>query len=107
MEKCSTYLGLKLVYSVFVSTEQLTITLQAKNINVQVCIESGHTAKNFLLRHRSSDYFDIFYRSVITESEDLTDTPALPRKKEYRNELIVVVKVILFHFQKNTSDPSI
>ena len=81
MEKFSTYFGLKLAYLVFVSTEQLAITLQAKNINAQICIESGHTAKNFLLRHRSTNNFGIFYKSAITESKNLTDKPALPRKR--------------------------
>ena len=80
--KFNIYFGLKVAYLVFVSTEQLAITLQAKNINAQICIKSGHAAKNFLLRHRSTNNFDIFYRSVITKSENITDRPALPRKRK-------------------------
>lgn len=33
MEKFSTYFGLKLSYLAFVATEQLAVTLQAKDIN--------------------------------------------------------------------------
>ena len=49
MEKFSTFFGLKLAYLVFVATEQLATTLQAKNVNAQICIRAGCAAKNFLL----------------------------------------------------------
>ena len=46
MEKFSTYFGLKLSYLAFVATEQLAVTLQAKDINAQyVGIGAGNAAK--------------------------------------------------------------
>ena len=45
MEKFSTFFGLKLAYLVFVATEQLATTLQAKNVNAQICIRAACAAK--------------------------------------------------------------
>ena len=60
MEKFSTFFGLKLAYLVFVATEQLATTLQAKNVNAQICIRAACAAKNFLLRHRTTSNFNLF-----------------------------------------------
>ena len=43
--------------------------------------EAGQAAISFLERQRLLDNFNIFYDSVITESQELTDEPKLPRKK--------------------------
>ena len=81
MKRFSTYFGLKLAYLIFVSVEQLATTLQAKDVNTQICLESGPAAKNFLSRHRTDDYFNILFKSAVADSENITDKPILPRQK--------------------------
>ena len=81
MKKFRTYFGLKLAYLIFVSVEQLATTLQAKDVNAQICLESGLAAKNFLSRHRTDDYFNILFKSAVADSENITDKPVLPRQK--------------------------
>lgn len=81
MKKIGTYFGLKIAYLMFVSVEQLATTIQAKNVNAQICLESVLATKNFLSRHRTDDYFNMLFRSAVTESENVTDKPILPRKR--------------------------
>lgn len=81
MEKFSTFFGLKLSYLTFVATEQLATTLQAKDVNAQVCMDAVKATKAFLQGQRNDAKFTSFFESVKEESTDLTDSPTLPRKR--------------------------
>lgn len=72
----------------FVAIEQLGITLQSKSITAELCSEAGQAAISFLERKRSLNNFNIFYDSVITESQELTDEPKLPERKEFHNTIV-------------------
>lgn len=48
METFSTYFGLKLAHLVFSATEQVSSTLQCKDINAQEALTAISTAKSFL-----------------------------------------------------------
>jgi len=86
MKKFSTYFGLKLAYLIFVSVEQLATTIQAKDVNAQICLESGLAAKNFLSRHRTNDYINILFESPVADSENIIDKPLLPRQKSSQKD---------------------
>lgn len=79
MDKFSTFFGLKLAYLAFVATEQLATTLQAKDVNAQICMGAVKTTKAFLQSQRNDTKFISFFESVKTESMNLTDPPTLPR----------------------------
>ena len=81
MEKFSTFFGLKLAYLTFVATEQLATTLQAKDVNAQVCMDAVKATKAFLQGQRNDAKFTSFFESVKEESTDLTNSPNLPRKR--------------------------
>lgn len=81
MEKFSTYFGLKLAHLGFVATEQLATTLQAKDVNAQLCMKAVCATKAFLQRQRDETVFFRFFESVSKESATLTDQPTLPRRK--------------------------
>ena len=74
LEKFSTFFGLKLAYLVFVATEQLATTLQAKDMNAQVSIKAAK-------RYRNLDSFNTFFQAVVAESDGLTSKPALPHQR--------------------------
>ena len=81
MEKFSTYFGLKLCFLVFSSTEQLSCTLQQKDITIQEARGAAVLAESHLRRQRNDEVFDRFYESVLHEARDLTEEPVLPRKR--------------------------
>ena len=51
MDRFSTFFGLKLAYLVFSATEQVSTTLQYKDINVQEALTAVKSAQHFLERH--------------------------------------------------------
>ena len=81
LKKFSTFFGFKLAYLVFVATEQLATTLQAKDINAQVSIKVAKATDSFLERYRNLDSFNTFFQAVVAESDGLTSKPALPRQR--------------------------
>ena len=82
MDKFDMYFGLKLSHIVFVATEQLATTLQAKDVNAQICTGAVNATKSFLPRQRDDSAFTSFFDSVTEESTDITDIPKLPRKRK-------------------------
>ena len=81
MEMFSTYFGLKLSHLVFGAAEQLTTTLQYKNINAQVT-SAVSAALTYLQRQGLDSAFDKFYETSFKGSEGLTQEPALPRQRK-------------------------
>ena len=80
MEQFQTFFGLK-SYLAFVAVEQLATTLQSKNISAELCSEAGQAAISFFERQRSLENFNLFYDIVLTECQELTDEPKLPRQR--------------------------
>ena len=76
----STYFGLKLCVAIFAPTEQLSLTLQSKDIAVQEARDAALVTENFLRRQWTDTAFEDFYKAVIAASENLTDEPVLPRQ---------------------------
>lgn len=81
MDKFSTYFGLNLSYQIFAVTEQLSRTLQAKDITAQGALTAVTKTVSFLRRQRSDDAFNDFYKRIKDEAKDLTDDPVLPRQR--------------------------
>ena len=82
MDRFSTFFGLKLAYLVFSATEEVSTTLQYKDINVQEALTAVKSAQHFLERQRSDSAFDLFYDSVVKEAtEKDLQQPTLPRQK--------------------------
>ena len=61
--------------------EQLSKTLQYKNINAQQVSTAVNAAKRFLERQRDNLAFKSFYSSVVHEALELTGEPTLPRQR--------------------------
>ena len=81
MAKFSTFFGLKLSFLIFSITEQLSVTLQGSNRNVQEASSAAIVARTFLERQRSDSAFLSFYQSVLKEAQPVTDGPVLPRRR--------------------------
>ena len=81
MDKFAVYFGLKLSHMIFSVSEQLSITLQRKDINAQEAIKAVTQAKSFFRRHRSDSAFNDFFQATSKEAEDLTQPPTLPRQR--------------------------
>jgi len=79
MEKFSTFFGLKLAHLIFSGSEQLSLTLQGKDITVEEAIVSAKLTVSYLERLRSDTSFDNFYKGVLEASKELTSPPTLPR----------------------------
>ena len=62
MDKFSTYFGLKVSFMVFSAMEQLSKTLQYRDINAQEVLSSVRMANNFLKRQRSDPAFILFMK---------------------------------------------
>ena len=81
MEKFTTFFGLKLSFLIFSAMEQLSKTLQYKDINAQEVSTAVNAAKRFLERQRDDLAFKSFYSSVVEEARELTSEPMLPRQR--------------------------
>ena len=57
MEKFQTYFGLKLSVLIFSIAEQLTVTLQGVNTNVNDCFVAVHATSQGLIRHKNDAMF--------------------------------------------------
>ena len=95
MDRFSTFFGLKLAYFVFSATEQVSTTLQYKDINVQEALTAVKSAQHFLETQRSDSTFDLFYDSVVKEAteKDL-------HKREFLNELMITLKIMSIPLQR-------
>ena len=81
MERLTTFFGLKLSFLIFSAMEQLSKTLQYKDINAQEVSTAVNAAKRFLERQRDPLAFESFYSSVVEEARELTEDPVLPRQR--------------------------
>lgn len=81
MEQFSVFFGLKLAHLIFAATEQLSLTLQAKDTNIAEGLQAAKLTKSYLEKQRTDAVFDAFYSCVLTKSKDLTFDPVLPRQR--------------------------
>lgn len=82
MDRFATFFGLKLSLLVFTVTEQLSTTLQAKDITSQEASRAAVATKSFLHRQRSDTAFASFYHVAVKEAKDFTSEPVLPRQRK-------------------------
>ena len=81
VEKFETYFWLKLSYVAFVATDQLAVTLQAKDVNAHICTGTVNVTQSFLKNQRDDSSLTRFFESVTRDSENLTHgKPTLTRK---------------------------
>lgn len=79
MEKFCMFFGLHLSHLVFSATEQLSLSLQGKDITMQDAIQASNLTIKYLERQRSDEAFDHFYDHLVEISKELTSEPSLPR----------------------------
>ena len=81
MEKFSTFFGLKLSHLVFSASEQLSHTLQNKDISVHDATNAIGLCRDFYAMQREEAKFDEFYQHVCDEAQKIPDIgqPVLPR----------------------------
>ena len=80
MNSCLSWL--KLAHLVFGATEQVSITLQHKEINAQEAITAVKSAQHFLERQRSDSAFNLFFDNVVTKAIATgLQEPTLPRQR--------------------------
>ena len=82
-----TFFGLKLCLIIFSSVEQLSRTLQFKDINIQEARAAALITENFLRRQRTDSAFEKFYSAVISASQNLTDESVLPRPRKLPRQI--------------------
>ena len=81
MDKFSFYFGLKVAHIIFAATEQVSKSLQKKDITAQEAIAVVKHATRFLTDQRSDACFSKFYDMVTEERKNLTEAPKLPRQR--------------------------
>ncbi len=81
MDKFAVYFGLRLSHMIFAVSEQLSVTLQRKDINAQEATKAVKQARLFFERHRSDSEFNHFFQSVSNKASELTQPPVLPRQR--------------------------
>lgn len=79
MEKFSTFFGMKISILLFSITEQLSCTLQGREINVDDSFMAVNACIQTLQRLRTDDEFEKFFKLVKTEASGLCEEPVLPR----------------------------
>jgi len=65
-----------------VASEQLSTTLQRKDINAQEATKAVSLALSFLHHMRSDADFSGLYKATVKEAENLTQPPMLPRHRK-------------------------
>ena len=66
LEKFNTLFGLKLSYLLFCAAEQLSLSLQKKNIAIQDALSAVEAAKEHFKHLRSDEEFNGFYEKTLT-----------------------------------------
>lgn len=79
MDKFSVYFGLKFSFIVFAITEQVSTTLQSKDLTAQEAINAVDMAVQFFNRQRNDSAFVNLYKITVEDSKELTQPPTLPR----------------------------
>lgn len=82
MESFCTLFALKLAYLIFSPAEQFSINLQARDTTAAAGLSGSHLLMSHYSSLRNEAKFDLFYESVLTMSEWLTDEPVLPRHRK-------------------------
>ncbi len=81
LEKFSILFGLKLGYILFAAAEQVSKSLQGKDVTLKEALSSINLAAAFYRRQRTAESFDRFYDDVVGMAEDLNiGEPVLPRQ---------------------------
>lgn len=86
LEQFRTLFALRMCQLVFSATEQLSITLQAKAVTAEICIQARDATLAYLRRQRSEEAFNSFYDSVVEEASDKTDEPKLAKANSQRTK---------------------
>ena len=82
LEKFSTYFGIKLCHLLFSAAEQVSSTLQRKDITSEA-LTAVESAKSYYQRIRSDDTFMKFYSSILTEAQSYNiKSPELPKYRK-------------------------
>uniref|UniRef100_A0A1X7TXD7 Uncharacterized protein n=1 Tax=Amphimedon queenslandica TaxID=400682 RepID=A0A1X7TXD7_AMPQE len=84
LEKFSTYFGIKLCHLLFNAAEQVSSTLQRKDITLSEALTAVESAKSYYQRIRLDDTFMKFYCSILTEAQSYNiKSPELPRYRKH------------------------
>ena len=81
MDKFSSFFSLKIAHFFFAVTEQVSLTLQGKDVSSQDALKSVAMANCFFTHHRSEESFSKLYREAVEEAKELTQPPILPRRR--------------------------
>lgn len=82
LERFETLFGLRLGYHLFGASENVSLTLQRKNISLQEALAAVKTAKSFYRRMRSHEEFIRFYTESVKIAKDLKiGEPVLQRQR--------------------------
>ena len=71
MEKFSICFGLRLGYNLFSAAENVSLTLQRKNISMQDALSAVDSAKQYFKRVRSEEEFNCFYDKTVSLATEL------------------------------------
>lgn len=82
LQQFQTFFGLQLCQVIFAPTEQLSRTLQKKDISIQEAREAARVTESFLGSQRSDDKYNRLYDRVVMESSSITDEAILSRKRK-------------------------
>ena len=101
MEKFSTFFSLKLSHFLFAASEQLSLSLQSKDISAQEAFKAASLTKSYYHRQRNDESFDKFYLSVLQQSETRQN---FPNSGKSQNVLMAVQKVMFIRHLKSITD---
>ncbi|XP_078665396.1 zinc finger MYM-type protein 1-like [Branchiostoma floridae x Branchiostoma belcheri] len=88
LEKFNTLFALRLSHRLFSAAEEVSKSLQRKDLSVQEAVTSVNTLKSFYRRQRTDESFDAFYDSVEEAARELNiGEPALPRYRRQPRRL--------------------
>ena len=90
--EASTFYGLKLAYLTFGASEQLSSTLQYKDINAQEVSTAVSIALAFFQRQRCDFACESIYNSTVMNSWSYTQEPDLPRQKNILKGFLMVLQ---------------
>ena len=83
LEKFSILFGLRLSHRLFSAAEQLSLTLQKKEIALQDAITAVEAAKSYFRRIRSDEEFNRFYDDTVALAQEHNiNQPELPRYRK-------------------------
>ena len=81
MEKFSTFFGFQLSLLAFTPVEQVSATIQGKDISAEDSSQASKSLIFHLKRLRTDAEFERFFDRILEESKDKTKAPVLPRNR--------------------------